>query len=120
MKHFLLTILSTIQSIIFWVIFGNLISNEKQITLLVILAVLLIISCIGSVEFRLMNRFNFFYFLLEIVLTPISIIRQLVFFIFKLLANPKYIVDENISSLNDNLTKSQKMTQFLFCFYRND
>lgn len=120
MKHFLLTFLSAIQTIIFWIIFGTLISASEQFTLLIILSILLILSCIGSVKFRLMNKFNVLYFLLEILLTPISIIRQLIFFIFKLLDNPKYIVDENISSLDNDLTKSQKMTQFIFCIFRND
>lgn len=117
MKHFLLTFLSAIQTIMFWILFGTLFDKNNRTILIIILIALIILSCIGSTKFRLLNKFKMNYFLLELALTPVTIIRQLFFAIIRLLEKPGFIVDENSSCLDYSLTKKQRITQFLFCFY---
>lgn len=120
MKHIFITFICAIQTIMFWVLIGSLFSDDKKTLLIIILIVLLLLSCIGSTKYRLFNQFKIDLFGLELLMTPIAILRQLVFAIIKLIDKPGFIVNENTSCLEEALTKKQKITQFLFCFYYED
>lgn len=120
MRAFYLTFISIIQSILFWIIFGLSCLSNSDILLLIILIVLLLITCIGSTRFRLMNSFKFNYLFLEIILTPISFVRPIVLVIVKLLDKTTLTIDVSKNCLDTDLSKKQKIFQFIFCYFHND